>query len=749
MLVKEVENQMKSKKYGYVFAAMVLLANTATIPMTVIAETMQEPPSSEVAEKTEKQEKNQEETSKNTPVVENQEQSQEVPATSEEKVEEEQSKEETPATTKETPTVENEEKAPEVATNAEVETDAATTSHQEVRLEDWKIQDYRDYVNIIQYTGSDPDIVVPNEINGKPVRIHSLDRETFPIFNSTTPTSFKILPGKDGSKMIVSVGRIDFSNTSFKTIDLSGIDATYLSNIAGRFSNCKSLTSVNLADWKLNKITNIESMFDGCSSLTSVNLSNWYFAGNTILNSSRMFRDCSSLTSVDFSSWRNFCANDISYMFQNCSSLTSANLSSWDPTGYKPPVYIQHAFENCSSLKFFDMTKIVEPFTNMESAFSGVSDILVVISHHSIGDANNKNFDFEDVLRENFSNLRPLSTPVLDATGGLFNNRSNTKQYFTQLTYTRQELERINKVTDFDQFKNDNIPTKEGATFRGWKLIEGNDSGAQNVYPDLYGTKYEAQWDLYPVTVKVNFVNETGESIKAPETITGYLGQEYDLTNIIETPIPGYKLDETKLPNDVKGSFSGNAKEITLTYKVLDINIPSQNVDNTKPGEISSYGIAYTPKQFQSNSIELNDSGSQSIPINKTSRFDVGVRDLSNTGSQWTLKARLVWDTGKELQGSYIKTTNHSGAVMKNINNGVDPFNPDTDLTDSNNEVQGMANVEITSTQSTPLMVANKVAHNAIYNYNLGDVSLEIPETRMIQPGTYKGYVEWNLSNTL
>lgn len=46
-------------------------------------------------------------------------------------------------------------------------------------------------------------------------------------------------------------------------------------------------------------------------------------------------------------------------------------------------------------------------------------------------------------------------------------------------------------------------------------------------------------------------------------------------------------------------------------------------------------------------------------------------------------------------------------------------------------------------------MTANNVSHNAVYNYNLGDVSLEIPETRMIQPGSYEGHVEWNLANTL
>ncbi|MDF4231871.1 BspA family leucine-rich repeat surface protein, partial [Enterococcus faecalis] len=178
------------------------------------------------------------------------------------------------------------------------------------------------------------------------------------------------------------------------------------------------------------------------------------------------------------------------------------------------------------------------------------------------------------------------------------------------------------------------------------------------------------------------------------------------------------------------------------------VNIPSQDVDNTKPGEISSYGIAYMPKQFQTNRTVLNDAGPQSIPVNKTERFDVGVQDLRNTTSQWTLKAQLMWDGGKELPGSSIKTTNKTGVVMKNINNGTDPFNPDMDLTDSNNEVQGESDVTITNVP-TLIMTANNVSHNAVYNYNLGDVSLEIPETRMIQPGSYEGHVEWNLANTL
>ncbi|MFC0760692.1 WxL protein peptidoglycan domain-containing protein [Enterococcus faecalis] len=62
------------------------------------------------------------------------------------------------------------------------------------------------------------------------------------------------------------------------------------------------------------------------------------------------------------------------------------------------------------------------------------------------------------------------------------------------------------------------------------------------------------------------------------------------------------------------------------------------------------------------------------------------------------------------------------------------------------NEVQGESDVTITNVP-TPIITANNISHNAVYNYNLGEVSLEIPETRMIQPGRYSGNVVWSLEN--
>ena len=53
------------------------------------------------------------------------------------------------------------------------------------------------------------------------------------------------------------------------------------------FSNCSSLTSLNLSNFNTNNVTNMSGMFYNCSSLTSLNLSN--FNTNNVTNMSYMF----------------------------------------------------------------------------------------------------------------------------------------------------------------------------------------------------------------------------------------------------------------------------------------------------------------------------------------------------------------------------------------------------------------------------------------------------------------------------
>ena len=67
-----------------------------------------------------------------------------------------------------------------------------------------------------------------------------------------------------------------------------------LKNTSLMFSECSSLTSLNLFNFNTNNVTNMDSMFNICSSLTSLNLSN--FNTNNVTKMEYMFNGCSSLS---------------------------------------------------------------------------------------------------------------------------------------------------------------------------------------------------------------------------------------------------------------------------------------------------------------------------------------------------------------------------------------------------------------------------------------------------------------------
>ncbi|HGF7960205.1 TPA: BspA family leucine-rich repeat surface protein, partial [Enterococcus faecium] len=260
-------------------------------------------------------------------------------------------------------------------------------------------------------------------------------------------------------------------------------------------------------------------MFYNCSGLTSLDISNWDVRNATSFSS--MFYDCSRLKSLDVSNWNVSNALSISSMFRNCSELTSLDVSNWnmDKLQYSAMSY---TFAGCSNLKFLDLSNFdisLVPSYGISKTFKDIPNLLVIANDEKL-----LNYDYAT------DGVSPLSTPVFDANGGQFEDRTNTKPYFTKVAYASKE--KINEVSTFEQFQKDNVPTKLGAKFKSWKLIEGNDSGAQNVYPDLYGTKYKAQWAENmgaPVTVKYVF-EDTGKEIASSKTIEGEVGESYDAT---------------------------------------------------------------------------------------------------------------------------------------------------------------------------------------------------------------------------
>ncbi len=94
------------------------------------------------------------------------------------------------------------------------------------------------------------------------------------------------------------------------------------------FSECNSLTEVDLGDFDTANVTDMSGMFRSCASLTSLDLSG--FDTSNVTNMSCMFSGCSSLTSLDLSGFDTSNVTDLSSMFQNCTSLESLDLSGFD-----------------------------------------------------------------------------------------------------------------------------------------------------------------------------------------------------------------------------------------------------------------------------------------------------------------------------------------------------------------------------------------------------------------------------------
>ena len=99
------------------------------------------------------------------------------------------------------------------------------------------------------------------------------------------------------------------------------------------FSDCSSLTSLDLSGFNTLNVTNMERMFYECSSLTSLDLSN--FNTSNVTNMRDMFAYCTSLTSLDLSNFNTSKVTNMYGMFWNCEKLqTQINIMNTNVTYY-------------------------------------------------------------------------------------------------------------------------------------------------------------------------------------------------------------------------------------------------------------------------------------------------------------------------------------------------------------------------------------------------------------------------------
>ena len=161
---------------------------------------------------------------------------------------------------------------------------------------------------------------------------------------------------------------------NLKTLDVSGWNTNKVINMSFMFSESEKLTSLDLSNFDTSNVTNMRWMFRGCYSLTSLDLS--HFDTSKVTDMSQMFAWCTSLTSLDLRGWNASNVTDMSSMFSHCRKLTTLNLSGWNTSKVSDMGWM---FCGSSSLTSLDLSNFdTSNVTDIRSMFSGCTSLTTI-----------------------------------------------------------------------------------------------------------------------------------------------------------------------------------------------------------------------------------------------------------------------------------------------------------------------------------------------------------------------------------
>ena len=126
---------------------------------------------------------------------------------------------------------------------------------------------------------------------------------------------------------------------------ISNLKTDNVKDMSEMFSNCSSLTSLDVTGFKTDNVRSMGYMFSGCSGLTSLDVTG--FKTDLVTWMTGMFSGCSGLTSLDVTGFKTDNVTEMVFMFSDCSGLTSLDLSGFKTNNVKD---MRNMFEGCSGL---------------------------------------------------------------------------------------------------------------------------------------------------------------------------------------------------------------------------------------------------------------------------------------------------------------------------------------------------------------------------------------------------------------
>ena len=166
-----------------------------------------------------------------------------------------------------------------------------------------------------------------------------------------------------------------FSNcSSLTSLDVTHFNTANVTNMWYMFSSCSALLSLNVTNFNTANVTNMRNMFSSCSSLTSLDVS--HFNTANVTNMSYMFSNCVALTSLDVTNFDIANVTDMTRMFMGCSSLTSLDVTNFNTANVTDMSYM---FANCAALTSLYLTNFnTAKVTNMRNMFSSCKALTTI-----------------------------------------------------------------------------------------------------------------------------------------------------------------------------------------------------------------------------------------------------------------------------------------------------------------------------------------------------------------------------------
>ena len=253
---------------------------------------------------------------------------------------------------------------------------------------------------------------------------------------------YKLYIGGDGGVRANPNSSEIFSGfSSLKTVDLTKLDTSKVTDMSDMFFGCNRLTELDVSNFDTSNVTDMSSMFSAGNSdgnLTELDLSN--FDTSKVTDMSSMFWRQDNLQELDISNFDTSNVTDMRYMFYACGNLTNIDVTNFDTSKVTD---MSSMFYGCNRLTELDVSNFdTSNVTDMSAMFcAGNSD-------GNLTELDLSNFDTSNVTDMSAMFRRQVNLQELDLSS--FDTRKVTDM--SSMFYECKRLTKLD-LSNFDTSK--------------------------------------------------------------------------------------------------------------------------------------------------------------------------------------------------------------------------------------------------------------------------------------------------------